>query len=133
MEIEYELQTDDKIEKLIVEAFEKLNVDKFGVTDAFDRAVFFLAVCGILIEKRYEYAKKVAIAKADMKSEWSKAVKRVEEKAISAKKELAFMDESYVDKVIAYGNVESSYRRLDSLIDVFSDAHITFRSISKEQ
>lgn len=130
--MEYRTHTDEEIQGLIKEGFEKLDIDFKSTADAVERSGWFLKAKLILIEKRYEVSTKAGMSKAYAKAEFAEALDRQEIKSISGKKEYATKDEEFVARTIKSTTDQSELSRIDDIIDTFSNAHIMYRRMIRE-
>lgn len=130
-EISYTVSV-SKFEQLIASAFDLLSPDDITIEEASLRAGFFNKMRLLAVQFKKKAATDSAIAKGDAKAEWSDAMRRVDSKAITEKKEMAQGDEKYRKKCEVQAEFEAEYDRLKDLIDIFTDAHIHYRGLAKE-
>ena len=122
----------EELKELIDEHIDLILLDAKALKEAQDRATRFLVVVSVLSNYRLDLEKKKTKLITLREAHFSQALGRSEAKNVTEKKMEAESDPKYTGQREAVEEIDSEISWVKCHIEIFNNAHITYRQLSKE-
>lgn len=124
--------TDESLRSKIAEHLELIKFSSKGLSEAPDRTCKFLVMVAILANEKRSCEQDKAKLTTLVATSFSNALNSSQGKGVTEKKLEAEKDPQYTEFREALEDCESKISWLRTYIDIFNNAHITYRQMSKE-
>ena len=112
----------EEVQALVNEHIQLIAFSKDSYKEALERATKFLVISAIVAEFKREMLRDAFYAKA---------LSEAEGKNVTEKKAMVPLNPDYAKQVEVCGELEASIGWSRTMIDIFNNAHVTYRQIAK--
>lgn len=123
---------DANLRARISEHLDLIKYDRKGMTEASERATAFLTMVAILADEKRGCEEDKSKLSTVTSASYAQAMGRSTSKQVTEKKAEAEMDEGYTAVREALEQCEAKISWLKTYMEIFNNAHITYRQFSKE-
>lgn len=121
----------DEVQALVDEHIQLIAFSKNSYKEAMDRATKFLVIAAIVAEFKRDQREKLTKREALRDAFYSKAIQESEGKNITEKKSQVALNKDYSEHAEVCGVLEANISWCSTMIDIFNNAHVTYRQLAK--
>lgn len=119
------------LKKMVSDHIDLISFGKNAYKEATERTTKFLVVVSILADHRLDLERHKAKVSTLRDAFYSKAMTEAEGKTITEKKLKADQEVNYTNQREAVEEIEAEISWIKTHIDIFNNAHVTYRQIAK--
>lgn len=121
----------EEVQALVNEHIQLIAFSKDSYKEALERATKFLVISAIVAEFKREMQEKLTKTETLRDAFYAKALSEAEGKNVTEKKAMVPLNPDYAKQVEVCGELEASIGWSRTMIDIFNNAHVTYRQIAK--